>query len=196
MSDPDQQPTVDAVLHAAVEAVGGEDRSGQVEMARSVAEAMESGRHLMVQAGTGTGKSLAYLVPAIRHAVTADTTVVVCTATIALQRQLVDRDLPRLATALEPLLGRAPSFAILKGRGNYLCLHRLHTGPSDDGENLFDAAAAASPTSILGRQIVRLHEWSSQTGSGDRDELVPGVTDRAWRQVSVSARECLGLSRC
>ncbi|MGH3571263.1 MAG: ATP-dependent DNA helicase [Pseudonocardiaceae bacterium] len=189
-------PEVGALLSAAVHAVGGTDRPGQALMAEAVDRAIRTGEHLAVQAGTGTGKSLAYLVPAIRHAVAAGTTVVVSTATIALQRQLVDRDLPRLAGALEPLLGSAPSFAILKGRRNYLCLHRLNAGPSDEGEDLFDAAAATSPTSMLGRQIVRLHEWSSATKTGDRDELVPGVTDQAWRQVSVSARECLGLSRC
>ncbi len=191
-------PDVGALLAAAVHAVGGSERAGQIVMAEAVDRAIRTGEHLAVQAGTGTGKSLAYLVPAIRHAVAAATTVVVSTATIALQRQLVDRDLPRLAGALKPLLGSTPSFAILKGRRNYLCLHRLHTGPPDEGEDLFDAAAAvsAAPTSTLGRQITRLHEWSSQTTTGDRDELVPGVTDRAWRQVSVSARECLGLSRC
>jgi ATP-dependent DNA helicase DinG len=189
-------PDVGVLLATAVQALGGTERAGQVLMAEAVDRAIRTGEHLAVQAGTGTGKSLAYLVPAIRHAVAAETTVVVCTATIALQRQLVDRDLPRLADALEPLLGAAPSFAILKGRRNYLCLHRLNTGPVDEGEDLFDAAAAASPTSMLGRQIARLHEWSSHTDTGDRDELVPGVTDRAWRQVSVGARECLGLSRC
>jgi ATP-dependent DNA helicase DinG len=191
-------PDVGVLLAAAVHAVGGGERAGQILMAEAVDGAIRTGEHLAVQAGTGTGKSLAYLVPAIRHAVAAGTTVVVSTATIALQRQLVDRDLPRLADVLKPLLGSAPSFAILKGRRNYLCLHRLHTGPPDEGEDLFDAAAAtsAAPTSTLGRQITRLHEWSSQTITGDRDELVPGVTDRAWRQVSVSARECLGLSRC
>ncbi|MGB7797032.1 MAG: ATP-dependent DNA helicase [Pseudonocardiaceae bacterium] len=189
-------PEVGALLSAAVHAVGGTDRPGQASMAEAVDRAIRTGEHLAVQAGTGTGKSLAYLVPAIRHAVAASTTVVVSTATIALQRQLVDRDLPRLAGALEPLLGSAPSFAILKGRRNYLCLHRLNTGPSDDSEDLFEAAAAASPTSMLGRQIIRLNDWSSATKTGDRDELVPGVTERAWRQVSVSARECLGLSRC
>ena len=189
-------PEVGALLSAAVHAVGGTDRPGQTLMAEAVDRAIRTGEHLAVQAGTGTGKSLAYLVPAIRHADAESTTVVVTTATIALQRQLIDRDLPRLAAALEPLLGSAPNFAILKGRRNYLCLHRLNTGPLDEGEDLFDAAAAASPTSMLGRQIVRLHEWSSTTSTGDRDELVPGVTDRAWRQVSVSARECLGLSRC
>ncbi|MGH3916554.1 MAG: ATP-dependent DNA helicase, partial [Pseudonocardiaceae bacterium] len=185
-----------ALLAAAVRAVGGTDRPGQTRMAEAVERAIRTREHLAVQAGTGTGKSLAYLVPAIRHAVATGTTVVVSTATIALQRQLVDRDLPRLAEALTPLLGSAPSFAILKGRRNYLCLHRLHTGPPDEGEDLFEAASAASPTSMVGRQVARLHEWSAGTDTGDRDELVPGVTDRAWRQVSVSARECLGLSRC
>ncbi|MGH3772401.1 MAG: ATP-dependent DNA helicase, partial [Pseudonocardiaceae bacterium] len=189
-------PDVGALLAAAVRALGGSERAGQILMAQAVDRAIRTGEHLAVQAGTGTGKSLAYLIPAIRHAVSAQTTVVVSTATIALQRQLVDRDLPRLAGALEPLLGSSPSFAILKGRRNYLCLHRLHTGPPDEGEDLFEAAAATSPTSMLGRQIARLHEWSTKTTTGDRDELVPGVTDRAWRQVSVSARECLGLSRC
>ncbi len=189
-------PDVAALLAAAVDALGGRERAGQLQMAQAVDRAIRTGEHLAVQAGTGTGKSLAYLVPAIRHAVATGTTVVVSTATIALQRQLVDRDLPRLAAALKPLLGSAPSFAILKGRRNYLCLHRLHTGPAEDGEDLFEAAAATSATSVLGRQIVRLNEWSSTTTIGDRDELVPGVTDQAWRQVSVSARECLGVSRC
>ncbi|MDQ3990385.1 MAG: ATP-dependent DNA helicase, partial [Actinomycetota bacterium] len=166
-------------------------------MAEAVERAIRTGEHLAVQAGTGTGKSLAYLVPAIRHAVAREETVVVATATIALQRQLVDRDLPRLATALEPRLGRAPTFAILKGRRNYLCLHRIRNGaPEEDGEDLFEAASMASPTSVLGKQVARLHEWSGETETGDRDELVPGVADRAWRQVSVSARECLGAHRC
>ncbi|MDQ4102507.1 MAG: DEAD/DEAH box helicase, partial [Actinomycetota bacterium] len=196
MPGPEQVIEVGALLAASVHALGGTERAGQLLMADAVDRAIRTGEHLAVQAGTGTGKSLAYLVPAIRHAIEADTTVVVSTATIALQRQLVDRDLPRLAAALEPLLGEAPSFAILKGRRNYLCLHRLHTGPTDEGEDLFEAASLASPTSMLGRQIARLHEWSSQTTTGDREELVPGVPDRAWRQVSVSARECLGLCRC
>ena len=162
-------------------------------MAAAVEQAIGSGEHLAVQAGTGTGKSLAYLVPAVAHAVSHGGCVVVATATIALQRQLIDRDLPRLAAALEPLLGRPPTFAILKGRGNYLCLHRLRTGPPDDpGETLFDPAAL----SAVGAQVRRLSEWAAGTSTGDRDDLVPGVEDRAWRQVSVSARECLGAHRC
>lgn len=192
-------PDVGTLLAAAVYALGGSERTGQLLMAEAVQRAISTGEHLAVQAGTGTGKSLAYLVPAVRHAVLAGTTVVVSTATIALQRQLVERDLPRLASALEPLLGRPASFAILKGRGNYLCLHRLRTGPPEEGEDLFEAAAPTSPVpaaSMLGRQVARLHTWSTQTTSGDRDELVPGVSEQAWRQVSVSARECLGLARC
>jgi len=187
-------PDVAALLAAAVTALGGEQRDGQLAMARSVAKAVRTGEHLAVQAGTGTGKSLAYLVPAIRHAVERGTTVVVSTATIALQRQLVDRDLPRLAETLEPLLGRAPTFAILKGRRNYLCLHKLHTGPTDEPDDavLFDPFAA----SAMGRQVKRLHEWAARTEAGDRDELVPGVGEQAWRQVSVSAMECLGMSKC
>ena len=190
-------PDVATLLSEAVTALGGTERAGQLRMAEAVDRAIRTGEHLAVQAGTGTGKSLAYLVPAIRHAVAREETVVVATATIALQRQLVDRDLPRLATALEPQLGRAPTFAILKGRRNYLCLHRIRNGSLEgDGEDLFEAASMASPVSVLGRQVARLHEWSGETETGDRDELVPGVADRAWRQVSVSARECLGASRC
>ena len=97
-----EAPGVAELLSAAVEALGGQRREGQDAMAQAVGKAIASGEHLAVQAGTGTGKSLAYLVPAIRHAVTRGATVVVSTATIALQRQLVDRDLPRLASALAP----------------------------------------------------------------------------------------------
>ncbi|GAA0314311.1 ATP-dependent DNA helicase [Actinoallomurus spadix] len=162
-------------------------------MAEAVAHAIESGEHLAVQAGTGTGKSLAYLVPAVRHAVSENACVVVSTATIALQRQLVERDLPRLAESLTPLLGREPAFAILKGRRNYLCLHRMQVEePDDPDEILFDAQSV----SATGRQVQRIHEWAETTETGDRDELVPGVSEQAWRQVAVSARECLGAQRC
>ena len=188
---------VSALLAAAVSALGGAERSGQVEMAVAVDNAFTSGEHLAVQAGTGTGKSLAYLVPAIARAVATRHPVVVSTATIALQRQLVDRDLPRLADALAPVLSRRPEFALLKGRGNYLCLNKVHGGAAtepDDAsqEELFDAVA----TTALGRDVQRLTEWASDTETGDRDEVVPGVPDRSWSQVSVSSRECIGATRC
>jgi ATP-dependent DNA helicase DinG len=177
--------------------LGGSERSGQIEMAAAVARAFDTGEHLAVQAGTGTGKSLAYLVPAIARAVDTDEPVVVSTATIALQRQLVDRDLPRLADSLADTLPRAPQFALLKGRGNYLCLNKIHNGsvtePDDrPQEELFEPIAATA----LGRDVQRLIAWSSTTDTGDRDELTPGVPERSWSQVSVSARECIGVARC
>jgi ATP-dependent DNA helicase DinG len=191
--NPTDLPGVPALLAAAVAGISGAERPGQVLMAEAVARAIDDGEHVAVQAGTGTGKSLAYLVPAARHAAAMDAKVVVSTATIALQRQLTDRDLPRLAEALTPLLGRAPTFAILKGRRNYLCKHRLHSGAADDPqESLFDPAAATE----VGRQVTRLREWAETTETGDRDELVPGVDERAWRQVAVTARECIGAQRC
>jgi ATP-dependent DNA helicase DinG len=165
-------------------------------MAEAVDHAFESGEHLAVQAGTGTGKSLAYLVPAIKRAMERAEPVVISTATIALQRQLFDRDLPRLADALTGEVPRRPEFALLKGRGNYLCLNKIHNGASDSDDlpqdELFDAVA----TTALGRDVKRLIEWASDTESGDRDEVVPGVADRSWSQVSVSARECIGAARC
>ena len=176
-------------------AIGGAERSGQTVMAQAVWDAVADGTHLAVQAGTGTGKSLAYLVPAMQLAADKRGPVVVSTATIALQRQLVDRDLPRLAEALREPLGRAPEFAILKGRNNYLCLNKLRNGPEDEQDALFDALGN-QPTSQMGAHVKRLHQWAASTTSGDRDEIVPGVPDQAWRQVAVTARECLGAGRC
>ncbi|MFI9495469.1 ATP-dependent DNA helicase [Streptomyces halstedii] len=187
------KPSLPELLHAAVTAVGGTERPGQAAMAGAVAEAVDDNAHLLVQAGTGTGKSLGYLVPALAHG----ERVVVATATLALQRQLVERDLPRTVDALHPLLRRRPQFAMLKGRSNYLCLHRLHEGvPQDEEEGLFDQFEAAAPSSKLGQDLLRMRDWSDDTETGDRDDLTPGVSDRAWAQVSVSSRECLGATKC
>ncbi|MEU8349306.1 ATP-dependent DNA helicase [Streptomyces sp. NPDC048845] len=187
------KPSLPDLLHAAVTAVGGTERPGQVTMAESVAEAVDDGSHLLVQAGTGTGKSLGYLVPALAHG----EKVVVATATLALQRQLVERDLPRTVEALHPLLRRRPEFAMLKGRSNYLCLHRLHEGvPQEEEDGLFDVFESATPTSKLGKDLLRMRDWADETETGDRDALTPGVSDRAWSQVSVTSRECLGATRC
>lgn len=205
---PDPAPDVDHLLDVAVAALGGSPREGQRQMAREVAEAIEAGAHLMVQAGTGTGKSLGYLVPSVRHAVLKDERVVVSTATLALQRQVMTRDLPLVADALAPELPRPPRVALLKGWHNYVCVHKTSGGyPADDQGMLFDlgdrgAADHPSPTEpvegepkekeALGAQVLRLREWADSTDSGDRDDLVPGVSDRAWRQVSVTSLECLG----
>jgi ATP-dependent DNA helicase DinG len=196
------EPSVEALLAAAVEDIGGAPRSGQVQMAAAVQSAITTAQHLLVQAGTGTGKSLAYLVPAVLHAHEHGRPVVVSTATLALQAQVVDRDLPRLATAVTSLLGRRPSYALVKGRRNYLCKHKLVGGFPDEDGALFEvpepgaaSAVTSGGASRLGAEVVRLREWAEETATGDRDELVPGVSERAWRQVSVSAHECLG-SKC
>ncbi|MDF2092778.1 ATP-dependent DNA helicase [Knoellia sp. 3-2P3] len=185
-------PSLDDLLHAAVQGVGGVERPGQVQMAHAVADAIAKDEHLLVQAGTGTGKSLAYLIPAVQHAMEAGKPAVVATATLALQAQIVDRDMPRLADALAPLLGRRPTYGLVKGRRNYLCAHKLEGGFPDDESGLFDVGQVDQQASRLGAEVVRLREWAETTESGDRDELVPGVSERAWRQVSVSAHECLG----
>ncbi|MEO6143657.1 MAG: DEAD/DEAH box helicase, partial [Dermatophilaceae bacterium] len=190
---PAKPPDLDALLHAAVESIGGVERPGQVQMVHAVADAIVKDEHLLVQAGTGTGKSLAYLIPAVAHAFETGRPAIVSTATLTLQAQIVDRDMPRLVEAIAPILGRAPTYALVKGRRNYLCRHKLSGGfPDDDEGSLLSVGAVDVNLSRMGGEIVRLREWADQTRSGDRDELVPGVSERAWRQVSVSAHECLG----
>lgn len=183
-------PEVKEVLAAAVEALGGQERPGQITMAEAVERAMSTGEHLLVQAGTGTGKSLGYLVPALLH----DQRVVVATATLALQHQLVERDIPALVKAVEPVLEETPTYAVLKGRSNYACLHRVREGVPDDQGTLVDI-----PEGSMGAEVLKLRAWAEeqadQGGPGDRDSA-PKHTDRLWRQVSVNHRECLGASRC
>ena len=175
------------LLDVALGAVpGAQARDGQRAMVTAVETALRTREHLLVQAGTGTGKSLAYLVPAIASG----KRVVVATATKALQAQLVDKDLPRLVAALEGPLGRRPTYALAKGRSNYVCLQQLHDGPGarePEQDELFDG-----PASALGRTVLQLRDWAATCDTGDRDEVPFPVNDRAWRQVSVSARECLG----
>jgi ATP-dependent DNA helicase DinG len=184
---------------------GGVDRPGQRQMAAAIEQSIEADQHLLVQAGTGTGKSLAYLAPALA----VDGPVVVSTATLALQSQLIDHDLPRLADAAQPLLGRRPTYAVLKGRHHYLCLARLESSTEDEPDDaLFDIAgnggSAGARSGVrwlgeagrLGKHMQRLREWAMETETGDRDELDPGVDDRAWRLVSMPARECVGAARC
>ncbi|MFD1323713.1 ATP-dependent DNA helicase [Micromonospora sonneratiae] len=187
------------MLAAAVGAVpGGAARPGQQQMTAAIEESIASGDHLLVQAGTGTGKSLAYLAPAL----TVDGPVVISTATLALQSQLVDHDLPRLADTVEPVLRRRPTFAVLKGRHHYLCLARLDNSTEDEPEDtLFETSAQGGTKWLgeagrLGKQIQRLRDWALETDTGDRDELDPGVDEQAWRLVSMPARECVGAARC
>jgi ATP-dependent DNA helicase DinG len=178
------------VLATAVEALGGKERTGQVTMAEAVATAMTGKQHLLVQAGTGTGKSLAYLVPSLIH----DERVVVATATLALQHQLVERDLPRLVEAVKDVPGVDTSYAVLKGRSNYACLHRVREGVPDEQGALVDL-----PAGSMGQKILELRAWAEEEakdgGSGERDSA-PRHMDKDWRQVSVSHRDCLGAAKC
>ncbi len=109
--------------------MGGQSRAGQHEMAKHVTRAIETGgEHLLVQAGTGTGKSLAYLIPLIAHSMDSDKPTLVSTATLALQTQIVGRDLPRLLETINPALERPVNVALVKGRANYVCLQKLEGG--------------------------------------------------------------------
>lgn len=173
-------------LDTAVEAIGGSPREGQIEMAEAVANALSDRHHLMVQAGTGTGKSLAYLVPALVHG----KKVLVATATLALQRQLVERDLPRIVPALSKVLNREITYGIYKGVGNYICLQKMNSeGDDPDGEALFEVSS-------LEKDAKRLHEWARKPGvTGDRDDA-PDVDRRVWAANSLSGRECVGADVC
>jgi len=182
------------LLEAAVSGINGQTRPGQVEMAEAVNTSMHDGSHLLVQAGTGTGKSLGYLVPALLHAIE-DRRVVVSTATLALQSQLVDRDVPALLDATEKLLPRRPTYAIQKGRNNYACLHRIREGAPDDDGMLIDVP----PAGPVGQQVLELRDWAEQQlldgEAGDRDHA-PSHQYQAWQQVAIAARECLGAQKC
>lgn len=173
-------------LDAAVSAINGSPRPGQLKMAEAVANALTDRNHLLVQAGTGTGKSLAYLVPALLHG----KRILVATATLALQRQLVERDLPRVKAALEKVLNREISFAVYKGVGNYLCLQKMSVAEEQpDGEILLEISS-------LERDAKRLRDWAAKPGiSGDRDDA-PDVDRRVWLANSTSGRECLGAEKC
>ena len=182
----DAQAKVRSALDAAVAAIGGKPRVGQMEMAEAVANALSDRHHLLVQAGTGTGKSLAYLVPALAHG----KKVLVATATLALQRQLVERDLPRIKAALEKELNRELTFAVYKGVGNYLCLQKMNSSVADpDGEILLEIGA-------LEKDAKRLRAWAETPGiSGDKDDA-PEVDRRVWFANAVSGRECMGADEC
>jgi ATP-dependent DNA helicase DinG len=197
------------VLAAAVRAIGGTERPGQVEMADAIAECLESDHHLLVQAGTGTGKSLGYLAPAllwlVRHP---GKRIVVATATLALQSQLANNDIPAAVDAVESVTGRRPRHAILKGRTNYVCLLRLRDGTAQDQGALIPtgdlietlrSSPQSTPESALGAEVLGLRAWAEDQarrgGLADRDDA-PSHTERAWAQVSIPVRECLGAQRC
>ena len=168
-----------------------EARPGQVQMTEAVAAAIGGERHLVVAAGTGTGKTMGYLVPAVL----AGKKVVVATATKALQDQLAAKDLPFLAEHLEPFLPGELAWAVLKGRSNYLCLQRLRElqAPAASGQGQLEIEDLSATTRV---EVKRLSEWAATTQTGDLADLTWPVSDAASRAVTVSGDECPGANRC
>jgi ATP-dependent DNA helicase DinG len=164
---------------------GYETREEQAELALAVTEALAEGRHLLAEAGTGTGKSLAYLVPALD----CGRRVVVATATKALQEQLLTKDVPVAAAAL----GRDVTVAVLKGRQNYLCRNRLQ------GFALLGGSLLNRPED--GRVFDAIRPWIESTETGDRAELEIEPSAGLWSELAVGSDRCLGrtclhLSTC
>ncbi|MYL03461.1 MAG: ATP-dependent DNA helicase [Acidimicrobiaceae bacterium] len=169
---------------------GGESRTGQYEMCEAVASALDQDRHLVVAAGTGIGKSMAYLAPLVSSGKKA----VVATATKALQDQLVDKDLPLLARAL----GVPLKYAVLKGRSNYVCRKKLAdlASAAAGGQQQLIAADSALEADSVRKEVTKLATWAGETADGDRAGLDFEPSVRAWEMVSVSGRECPGAANC
>ena len=181
---PEPSSEVRAALTAVTTALGssGETRPGQVAMAEAVGRAIREQRHLIVQAGTGTGKSIAYLIPAVLSG----SKVVVATATKALQDQLATKDLPLVSSALGDV-----DFAVLKGRANYVCLQKAHETAGGDTLDLPDTGGGETA-----RQLRQVLAWAATSKTGDRAELAFEPSARVWAQVSTTATDCPGALRC
>ena len=157
-----------------------EFRPQQLEMASAVAVALTQGHHLVAEAGTGTGKSFAYLLPVIDYAVTQRKKVVVSTHTISLQEQLIEKDIP-LIQAIYPDEFTA---VLCKGRSNYLCLRRLEqTRQRQDG--LFDEHAEKE-------SLWQVEEWATHTHDGSLSSINPRPLGEVWEKVCAEQGNCLG----
>jgi ATP-dependent DNA helicase DinG len=163
---------------------GGESREGQRQMVRSVAAAFTRRQHTVIEAGTGVGKSLAYLVPAVMTG----QRVVIATATKNLQDQLATKDAPTVAAHASRV-----TVAVLKGKNNYLCRNRANQ-VGGGGQMSFDDGTDV-PRGVAS-QMRRILQWSNETQTGDRDELPFEIDQRAWRGLSVTPQECLGRVQC
>ena len=174
---------IDALRKVTATFEGSEERQGQIDMSHSIAESLAAGRSIIVQAGTGTGKSLGYLVPAIL----AGKRTVVATATKALQDQLARQDLP----LLQRHLGVDFTWAVVKGRSNYVCAQRLAEHADKDGQLEFDEMGDR-----LKEEIVRIREWAARTPTGDFEEFDELPSPRAREALSVGSEQCPGRNKC
>jgi ATP-dependent DNA helicase DinG len=163
---------------------GGEIRQGQRDMVSAIANAFSTGQHAVIEAGTGVGKSLAYLVPAALSG----QRVVIATATKNLQDQLAQKDAPTVAAEVT-----RTRVAVLKGKSAYLCRNRVDAVQGDAQLSFEDGSDI--PKGVAD-QMRRVLSWANSTRTGDRDELTFEVDDRAWRQLSVTPQECLGKNTC
>ena len=163
---------------------GYEYREAQVQMARAVSQTIERHRRLLVEAGTGVGKSLAYLVPLALWATRRHERAVVATHTVNLQEQLADRDLPRLASIVDP----APATAVLKGRSHYISLRRwMRFLAQPDGSTAAELDAIRFKLKVL--------VWLTETKTGDRAELhLIGDEEAFWRRIASDREDCLGAA--
>jgi len=161
---------------------GGENRQGQIDMLHAVADAIDNERHLIAQAGTGTGKSLAYLIPVILSG----KRTVIATATKALQDQIASTELPHLRSQLEQPF----TWAVLKGRNNYICRQRVNEFSNDAQLSLAGTSAHDED------EVDRLVEFSDTSSTGDRAELDFEPSDASWSAVSVTSKECPGRNKC
>ena len=156
-----------------------EYREGQVKMANAIADAFAQKRHLIVEAGTGTGKTLAYLIPAIATALNEKKRIIISTGTKNLQEQLMEKDIP----FLQRVLPKKFSAAYMKGRGNYACLYRVHKAehqPILDGVGQID-------------QFDAVRRWTYETQTGDRRELVDLPEDLSfWNRINARGDVCIG----
>jgi ATP-dependent DNA helicase DinG len=174
---------LDALRNVTSRFEGAEERQGQMEMSHAIAESLASGRSIIVQAGTGTGKSLGYLIPAVLHGKKA----VVATATKALQDQLARNDLP----LLQETIGVDFTWAVVKGRSNYVCRQRIEELESKDDQIEFDEMRDS-----VKKEVDELVKWARTTDSGDFEDLPRLPSDRAKLAVSVGVDECPGRNKC
>lgn len=220
MTDSNSRPDIDSLqvqraLGASISGVellqahtaesGGEARESQETMCSSVHEAIQNRENIFVQAGTGTGKSLAYLAAAVASK---SGRTVISTATNQLSDQLFYKDCPALQETAEKV-GESFTFASLKGRQNYLCLakaaqieeenaqanNKLAGLEDTDDENQGNDSSLVAKAKAESREINALLEWSKETESGERSES-PAARDSAWRKLSVSSKQCPGASKC